>query len=157
MSLKVIARWKERPCERGNTVVTLSRKEVSSFSLVPSLLTYFYSAFFPLNFNLPPSLLHWVVRSDKVDVTGLQWNVTSRNLLSELTGTALQQTRLLIKWTALSLVQSTCISFFMFTVSFSLLNLFIHPSAYCLQCLSIATKGTHMLALEWRGCVWKQW
>lgn len=130
MSLKVIPRWAERPRERGNTAMTLSRKEGFFFFSLPystSLLTYFYSIFLPPNFNLPPSLLHWVVRIDRVDVTSLQWNATSRNLLSELIGTALQQTRLLIKSTAPSLVQYTSLPFFIFTVSFSLLDLFIHP------------------------------
>lgn len=40
----------------------------------------------PPTFNLPPSLLHLAVRIDGVDVTWLQWNVTSGNLLPELIG-----------------------------------------------------------------------
>lgn len=85
-SLKVIPRWAERPCERGNAATILRRAEVSSFLSVSFSTSSIFIVFLFPAFHLPPSLHHWVVRTDVVDVTWLQWNVTSRNLLSDLIG-----------------------------------------------------------------------
>ena len=85
-SLKVIPRWTERPRERGNAATILNRAEVSSFLSVSFSTSSFFYCNSVSTFHLPPSLHHWVVRIDVVDVTWLQWNVTSRNLLSELIG-----------------------------------------------------------------------
>lgn len=74
---KIIPRWAERPRERENTGMILSVSCSTSFISI---------IFLSPTFNLPPSLLHLVVKTDRVDVTWLQWNVTSRNLLPELIG-----------------------------------------------------------------------
>lgn len=58
-----------------------STRLTGSFDLI-----YFYYIFFPLTFNQKPVLFQSVVSPDMVDVTWLQWNATSRNLLPELIG-----------------------------------------------------------------------